>query len=92
MIKGSSKIIRIYFQFTTFLEELSAHGVISSSTVDTANKYIKMNADWFDRSDMRIKDYLYDYYGISGGATRANNYLSIMILMLLSVFVIQSIS
>lgn len=41
------------------------HGLISDSS--SAKKYMKMNSDWIEFSDMQIKDYLDDYYGVDRG-------------------------
>lgn len=63
------------------LDELVAHGVISSSTVTTAKKYIKMNSDWFEYSNMPIRDFLNDYYGIGNGVSNSKSYVSILVIL-----------
>ncbi|KAG4078826.1 hypothetical protein HA402_015416 [Bradysia odoriphaga] len=72
-------------EFDSLLDDLLSHGLISSSTVETAVKYIKMNSDWLDVSDEPIRDYLKNYY--RGGVANCKSYLPILTMtMLLLVF------
>lgn len=45
----------------------------------TAKKYMKMNSDWLEYSDMAIKEYLYDHYGINSGAAELKYILFVLV-------------
>lgn len=72
------------FQFNSLLEELLTHGLINSSTVTTARRYIKMNNDWLEVSDVPIKDSLHDYYG-GAAANRKSSFLLMAVTLSLSI-------
>lgn len=71
----------VRFQYGSLLEELTSFGLISSSTVETAKKFVKMNNDWLANSDGQISNYLTDHY--RGGAANCKSYLSILMMTIL---------
>ncbi|KAJ6643780.1 Aminopeptidase N [Pseudolycoriella hygida] len=78
-------------EFAALLEEMLSFGLIGSSTVETAQKYVKMNSDWLIYSDAAIKDYLVnDYYGIGHATTNSRSYVSTFII-LVSVLAIKAV-
>lgn len=65
------------------LEEMTAHGVLSDSSVVSAKRYMQMNSDWLEFSDTEIKDYLDDYHGVDRGAGNSTASISILMILLM---------